>query len=335
MTETPPSAAHQEAKDLASQAKDFMEIGKWNEAAGLLERAVTLEPTQQQFLSLLVVCFRNNQDTQKLDQLYRTLQTNPPQFDFNRYVTNGLPFLGKPVENPHQDFVFISGAPRSGTTSFGRILNLHNEIAIFTERFTPYFGYHPDMFLKENIYSPGHKTHRHIKPMERLHKKIRTCAWIGDKRPNFSYSAPITMSQFKDKKLRVFHIYRSIEDVCWSYEHKKKRSMDEWSYKHACFDLNTNNRAICEAMNAADGQDVKFYITDYTKLHSDADYALGMFEKLDLSCDDALREKVQNYIADSMKILDKERVLSDEAQRYIEKEIDWDADNEIRKHMTG
>ena len=88
-------------------------------------------------------------------------------------------------------------------------------------------------------------------------------------------------------------------------------------------------------MNAADGQDVKFYITDYTKLHSDVDYALGMFSKLDLSYDDALREKVQNYIADSMKILDKERVLSDEAQRYIEKEIDWDADNEIRKHMAG
>lgn len=335
MTDTPPSETFQEAQTLANKAKEHMETGGWTEAAGLLERAVELEPTQQQFLSLLVVCYRNNQNTEKLSRLYERLQSAPPQFEFNRYVTNGLPFLGKPIENEHRNFVFISGAPRSGTTSFGRILNLHDEIAILTERFTPYFGYHPDMFLQKNIFSPGHKTHRHIKTMERLRKKLRTSAWVGDKRPNFSYSAPITMGQFEGKTLRVFHIYRSIEDVCWSYEHKKKRSMDEWTYKHACFDLNTNNRAICEAMNAAAGQDVRFYITDYRKLHSDVPYALGMFEKLDLACDDALREKVENYIADSMKILDKERVLSEDARRYIEREIDWDADNEIRRHMTA
>ncbi len=335
MIENSHSAVHQEAQALASRAKDCMEAGKWDEAAGHLERAILLEPAQQQFLSLLVVCFRNNQDTEKLDQLYRSLQSNPPEFEFNRYVTNGLPFLGAPVENQHQNFVFVSGAPRSGTTSFGRILNLHEDIAILTERFTPYFGYHPDMFLQTNVYSPGHKGHRHIKPMERLRKKLRTSTWIGDKRPNFSYSAPITMNQFKGKALRVFHIYRSIEDVCWSYEHKKKRSMDEWSYRHACFDLNANNRAICEAMNASSGLDIKFYITDYQKLHSDVDYTLGMFEKLDLPCDDALHEKVKAYIAESMKILNKERQLSDGARNYINKEIDWAADSEIRSRLAG
>ena len=315
---------------LAHRIKNLMEEAEWAKAGELIEPLLASPLRDAKILSLAITCFRNAQSIEKLDKVYANIAHLSNIDAGTKYITNGLPFIGRDTINPHSEYVFVSGAPRSGTTSFGRILNLHKDVAMLTERYTPYFGYHPDMFLDKNIFSPGYQSHRHASKMDKLKPKLRKARWVGDKRPNFAFGAAITNANFAGNELRIFHIQRDIKDVCWSYEGKKKRSLDEWSYQQACFDYNYNNRALNKVLsNTHPG--IQIFTVDYKLLHTNVDYALRVFDKLGLETNMVFKNRVSKYIAESYKVLGKIRNLSLEMNQYIEENTDWAAENALKK----
>lgn len=315
---------------LAHKIKALMEESEWTKAGELIEPLLTTPLCDTKILSLAITCFRNARSAEKLDKIYENVTQLEKIRSTGRYVTNGLPFIGVETANPHNEYVFVSGAPRSGTTSFGRILNLHYNVAILTERYTPFFGYHPDMFLGKNIFSSGYRRHRHAPAIDKLKPKLEKARWIGDKRPNFAFGAAITNANFAGKELRIFHIHRDIRDVCWSYEGKKKRSLDEWSYQQACFDYNYNNCALYKAL-AEVHSGVQAFTVEYELLHTDVDYALEVFKKLDIETNSAFKGRLTKYIIESSKVLGKDRDLSPEVNQYIDDNVDWAAEEALKK----
>lgn len=315
---------------LADRVYTLMEKRDSAAARKLLEQRLLKPLRHARLLSYSIICFRNSRSTTLLDKLYQNLAVNGQVKSAGNYVASGLPFIGAEKSNSHRDFLVVSGAPRSGTSSFGRMLNLHDEVAVLVERYMPYFGYHPDMFLGQNVFSPGIQNHRHAEYMQKLKPKFRKARWVGDKRPNFAYGAAITKQQFAGCELRIFHIQRDMREVCWSYENKVKRSLDEWGYKKACFEYNYNNRALLKtSIDCHSG--IKIYVVDYRRLHSDLDYAVSVFEKLDIEIDSTFLRKLENYLAKSAKVLKIPRELSPDISQYIEKNIDWSTEKALKK----
>ncbi len=315
---------------LADRVHTLMKKRDWAAARVLLEQRLLKPLRHAQLLFYSIICFRNARSSTMLDKVYQNLAINGQVKTDRNYIVDGLPFIGTEKSNCHRDYLFVSGAPRSGTSSFGRMLNLHDKVAVLIERYMPFFGYHPDMFLEQNIFSPGSENHRHAEDMQELKQKFTNARWIGDKRPNFAFGAAITNQHFAGCELRIFHIQRDMREVCWSYENKVKRSLDEWSYKKACFDYNYNNRALLKSSTNCH-RGIKIYVVDYKRLHTDLEYLVTVFEKLDLEIDSALLANLEDYLARSAKVLKIPRELSPDISQYIEKNIDWSTEKALKK----
>ncbi|MEQ9315840.1 MAG: sulfotransferase, partial [Henriciella sp.] len=86
----------------------------------------------------------SDDEIRQIAELYRLPSNDKDSDEFD----SGLSRMGTPPKNPDQKFLFVSGAPRSGTTALGELLNVHPEIHIHTERYAFHLGYHPDMFTQ-------------------------------------------------------------------------------------------------------------------------------------------------------------------------------------------
>lgn len=188
-----------------------------------------------------------------------------------------------------KDYVFISGCPRSGTTAMTHIFNWAPQCFVGFERFASLFARDPAAFTPA-LFEP-----------ERLNTFVdRDCAYpsyeaqnehgayyankaavpgipqaqhVGDKNPKLWQNFDVFLTPaWADKKVRIFHIIRSVYDVSASYQVRFDNASDAWTadFKTGVTDWMTSVRNTAAFMRKLEGQsrDLKLLIVDYDRLFS-------------------------------------------------------------------
>ncbi len=249
----------------------------------------------------------------------------------------GVYFLGE-KKKIRQKTLIVSGNPRSGTTALGDLLNLSDDIGLFLERYNYALGYHPNMFQEEYLFSPVFTDTELSQQNEALKKKIGSSKYIGDKRPRFFVSWPITAQNYEPDDIRIVHISRNIYDVAYSYEQRAKWARDGldkgWFGNRgtlaACQEANVANLRTVEALNDPRFRD-SIYVVEYEKIYKSIDNFEKLFAYLEVDWTWELREKVEVFLEKSKSLEKKQRTLSDANRKIIEEHYDFDLHNEIIK----
>jgi len=128
--------------------------------------------------------------------------------------------------------IFCSGTARAGTTALGNMLNVCPDVAMFTELFSPHYGYSSKMFEDDILFSDRFEKHVHgannVKTRDAIGPDLK---YIGDKRPLFFNSWNITKNNYDPSDLKIINIIREPQEVLASYEKrsgKAKGLKDRW-----------------------------------------------------------------------------------------------------------
>ncbi len=229
----------------------------------------------------------------------------------------------------NRKFVFVSGTPRSGTTALGHLLNLSDDVAMFTELHGSKLPYNQASFRKSFI-DVTLETHRRKKVNAETREKIKNATYIGDKRPALYSRLEHTLDLLKDETVVVYHVVRSLPEVCQSYQARADNPDDRtWSvrrdHKEAIYEFNRMCRYFVERGSGGIYPNHKIVFAPYKEVFTTFDLAMELFDFLELSDREALTEKVRVFIAKSSAIAAKERSVSSEIMASIEALGDLDA----------
>ena len=249
----------------------------------------------------------------------------------------GVYFLGEKKEI-EQKTLIVSGNPRSGTTALGDLLNLSDDIGLFLERYNYALGYHPNMFQEKYLFSPIFTSKELSQQNAALKKKIGRSKYIGDKRPRFFVSWPITIQNYEPDDIRIVHISRNIYDVAYSYEQRAKWARDGldkgWFGNRgtlaACIEANVANLRTVEALNDPKFKD-SIYVVEYEKVYKSIDNFKKLFAYLEVDWTAELEEKVGAFLEKSKGLEKKQRILSDENRKIIEENYDFELHDQIAR----
>ena len=237
---------------------------------------------------------------------------------------------------PSKKFIFVSGTPRSGTTSLGGFLNAHKNICMTTERYGPGNGYTKAMFDRDDLfYDSAYK-----KKYRSIYERYNECSFVGDKRPNFLMSWGLTKRNFRPEDIFVIHLLRDPYLVAESYFKRAKKSalgQDVWSSKNisprdqfvACWDFNINNK-ILKDIFLEGGYSGSFFVVNNESLYSNESLLLEIFEHLGLDIDGNLRVEARRLVEKS-KQLSVRREISNSTIDFVDKYLDFNLFSEVKK----
>ncbi|WP_444903973.1 sulfotransferase [Microbulbifer sp. CnH-101-E] len=234
-------------------------------------------------------------------------------------------------------FIFVSGTPRSGTTSLGAFLNTHNKICMATERYGPGNGYSKSMLSRDIIFhEEGYK-----EKYNNLYNKYNSSIYIGDKRPNFLMSWGLTKNNFEPSDIKVIHLFRNPYFVAESYFKRAKKNAvgeDAWSSKNitprdqfvACWDYNINNKTIRELMTDGKFSESFLYVIS-ENLYSKESNLLDIFDYLGLAINDEVRMEAKRQVEKS-KLLGGDRDISNETIDLVDKHFDFNLFHQVKRY---
>ncbi|MEJ8572065.1 sulfotransferase [Microbaculum marinum] len=241
-----------------------------------------------------------------------------------------IPLVAAPPSldaQPPAGFVFVSGAPRSGTTALGRLLNSHPDIGMFTEFYSERFGYSPEMFSPAYIaelYARG------LLPTLNKHKNESVLAEmggfriVGDKRPNFMYSAQLTLKRFAGHRVSIVHIVRDPYAVAHSYLQRARDNT--WSesrdHKVAADEINKNTLLALALLESERDPQHQVLIVDYDELWQSRETIVGLFSALGLSGEELDVEGLDNVLKNALAVARKPREFSSAETEYLEQNLD-------------
>lgn len=238
------------------------------------------------------------------------------------------------AEAEHDRFLFVSGAPRSGTTALGRLLNIHRRIAIYIELFSSRLGYTPEMFNRANIARLNREgvlesldKPRNLEILERA--KPRRI--VGDKRPNFMTSAAMSLPNFAGKSVTVVHVVRGIHEVAMSYVARAEAEIWDAARDHklAVEQLNMNNRLALDLVDRI-GPGHRLFILDYRSFWSSAGNVDRLFREIEVNPKQASDQEITKMFRIAHGVLKREPELSADARSYIDAHYDFDAEARLR-----
>lgn len=222
-------------------------------------------------------------------------------------------------------YLFISGIPRSGTTALANLLNYSQSIAMFIERYAPWLGYHPVLFDKQELYRTGYKNEAHAGQWENLSEKTEHAVYIGDKRPYFLHSWPVTKMNFAPESTRIIHIYRNIYDVAHSYLNRANSPADHWNSRKgvdaAIRDFNATNRMVLDIIADKQWSD-SFIIVDYSTLLGSREKISDLFKWLNIDIDRKMLSSISAFADKSIQLTSRINDLPEEARLHIDSEIE-------------
>ena len=186
-----------------------------------------------------------------------------------------------------KDYVFISGCPRSGTTAMTHIFNWAPDCFIGFERFASLFArdpaaFTPALFEPERLNTfadhdcayasyAAQNEHGAYYANKDAVPGIPQARHVGDKNPKFwqNFDAFLTPA-WADRKVRNFHIIRSVFDVTASYQARFDNSSDAWTadFKAGVDDWMTSVRNTAAFLRRLEDQsrDMQMLIVDYNQL---------------------------------------------------------------------
>ncbi len=228
--------------------------------------------------------------------------------------------------------LFCSGVARSGTTALGKLLNLADEVAIFTELYNPYMGYSPDLFGQEALHSDYFSRKPHVRHDILIRNKLESGAiYTGDKRPLFLNSWELTRSNIAPSELRIINILREPNDVIRSYckrTESARQLRDSWSPDRnqlsAELDLAEQLRAI-EAVRSSQYRD-SLLLVRYPEILVNTDEQLRIFDFLEITVTAFLKARLEAVTSENRFYLEKnaQRAMTESPFLHLDEEhINW------------
>lgn len=225
-------------------------------------------------------------------------------------------------------YLFVCGAPRSGTTALWAILNCHRRICLTMERYSNRaFRSHDlaaDLFTEDRLFDlqPGDTFYPdwpHFVDIGLLRRKFADAEYVGDKLPRLYEVWNETAPNFPDAQYVV--IVRNIFDVAMSYNARASDPDDRWwtaeqDYRAAVADWNAANAAIL-----APPPGVTLHCIAYEDLFRSPDKVSDLYDRLGLSTtpsdidDHWLSEIFES--AKSLRATRSTRELGQCAKRYV------------------
>lgn len=283
---------------------------------------------------LLIICLAELGE-QYLDEFIKVADVECR--DDDKFFLDRLPITnGSYNSSTEQEFLFISGVPRSGTTALGNFLNLHPDVALTLERFGFGQGFHPAMFAENIVF---HNEQYKIKYSD-LFSKFKKAKYIGDKRPNFLHSWSITKKHFEPEKIKIIHFVRDPYLVAQSYLKRsslQSKGLDSWSsnsivprdHFFACHDMNLNNtRALEIAQDPNFKSSIK--IIDSEKFYSDVNNVIDVLNWLGLEVSDYIKVQAEIMVGKSAEIK-KKTFVSDNILEFVDRFYNFEKHNSLLK----
>lgn len=203
----------------------------------------------------------------------------------------------------HQPTAMISGLARTGTSATGELLNLSSQVAFFTELYSPYLGFSPEMYDADVLSAKTIEQHFH----NRNNKKIRDKAMqgariIGDKRPVFLNSWNLTRENFRPEQLRIINVSRSPCAVVASYAKRAERSrqlQDPWHPDRDGFIAQLDMRRQIAALKDIHDSDFQRSVisTIYPVQLTEWDEVSRIFDFLGVRIDQAAANRMKDQLA--------------------------------------
>lgn len=188
-------------------------------------------------------------------------------------------------------FLFVCGCPRSGTTALTHILNWHPRIVLGIERFAALFRRAPQRFTPELFEIDRFSEIRQgdcgyggflefpaysnswASPWDP--QDIATAAWVGDKITQLYQSFDVFEGEaWAGKDMVIVQIIRSVFDVARSYEARLLDPSDKWSFSYRDGILEWSE-AIEKGLQIAEGRGraPRFIVVNYERLFESGESA--------------------------------------------------------------
>lgn len=230
-------------------------------------------------------------------------------------------------------YLFVSGAPRSGTTILAHLLNSHPDIAIGIERYK--FLLMRDeqaakvsaaLFDPERFFARSEEdTNILLKVLgdkRKFRAKLERATYVGDKVPRLILRTRELDQWFPGN--RMIFIFRDPYRVAASWTARAEKSDDNWDasrdYKAS---VETMNKFFDIAIRLRRKNPDRFMVVQYERIFDPADSGpiRTVVDWLGLEFDPAMQAKWEGNAGSFVAVADK--APADIDVTFIKKEVDW------------
>jgi hypothetical protein len=226
----------------------------------------------------------------------------------------------------HQNYLFICGAPRSGTTATAQLLNRHPKVAVGIERYKNLkpadLGEH--LFANERFFDfrPTDTNVRAQNVYSRLEKKYQNATWRGDKVPRY-YTRYDTLFEKFESSIVVFML-RDVHAVASSWNKRAEDPEDKWpegnNYVQAVKEW---NESLALTLESRQKYGERLLVVEYERLFSgDIDVLHGILRKMKLLAPKVLLRQFDIMTRDWEKRIQKTSSARDGQVRFIDANAD-------------
>lgn len=219
----------------------------------------------------------------------------------------------------HQEFMFVTGCSRSGTSVMSNLLREHPAIGLGRERFADHYFHEADfpqsLFEKERfckIIRPSDSHHRELEPYYGdLYCRFESCRYIGDKIPPIALDYSKLLRNFA--RPRIVFMLRNILDVADSFNLRVRKARasgrtDGWPWGRDSSEAIAEwNRSLKQTLKVAER--IQLHTVVYERLFEDDSEIKSLFGFLDLPLTDAVVAAHRDLMAEHRE-LDQARRLS-------------------------
>ena len=235
-------------------------------------------------------------------------------------------------------YLIVTGNPRSGTTSLGRLVNSSMEVFLGIERYAKFnlasSAFEKDAFIAEGSQA-AFKSAFLSESTEKmsLSERYDKATYIGDKRPGFALDWRSTMIQMPNMK--IVYIFRDIMGVASSYNVRAQKAAQgkdsNWhatrNYSQAVKEWNYEMSQACQMAKFVD-----IYFVKYEDFFCSTDKMQLLFEHLNV---DGRNADVISAIRAASVIAKRKQharpELNDTQRSYIEENADYTEYKKLHK----
>ncbi len=198
----------------------------------------------------------------------------------------------------NQEFMFVTGCSRSGTSVLSNLLRVHPAIGLGRERFADHYFYENDfpqsLFERERfckIILPSDSHHRELEPYYGdLYGRFEVCRFIGDKIPPIALDYTRLLRNFE--RPRIVFMLRNIFDVADSFNMRARKARasgrtDGWPWERGSAEaISEWNRSLKQTLMSADL--IQLHVVVYERLFQGDSEVRSLFQFLGLTLTDAV-----------------------------------------------
>lgn len=123
--------------------------------------------------------------------------------------------------------IFISGMPRSGTSTLGNIVGQMDGAVVYQELNATFMPYSKS-FFDHNVLTRRIERNPHKEYNSKVHQRYSNAINIGDKRPYFQFVENYIEPAFDGVPVTILTLRRDSADVIDSYDRRAKNPLDSW-----------------------------------------------------------------------------------------------------------